>query len=110
MAILGRPCTYRIDIFLAGRNLFKAMIGLAAVTVPVTALAQAVPNPDCTLIVPIAPLTAVGLATPYQLVATDAAKGPCHQLNADQSASVQGAILDPATRATSTYTPLVIDQ
>jgi hypothetical protein len=61
MAILGRPCTSRINIFLAGRNLFKAMIGLAAVTVPVTALAQAaaVPNPDCTLIVPSAPLTAV---------------------------------------------------
>jgi len=52
MAILGRPCTSRIDIFLAGRTLFKAMIGLAAITLPVTALAQttAVPNPDCTLI------------------------------------------------------------
>ena len=107
MAILGRPCTYRIDIFLAGRNLFKAMIGLAAVTVPVTALAQ---NPDCTLIVPLAPLTAVGLATPYELVATDPGQGPCHELNADQSAFVQAAILDPATGKIAIYNPLVIDQ
>ena len=107
MAILGRPCSSRINIFLAGRNLFKAMIGLAAVTVPVTAFAQ---NPDCTLIVPLAPLTAVGLATPYELVATDPAKGPCHELNADQSAFVQAAILDPATGKISIYNPLVIDQ
>ena len=110
MAILGRPCTSRIDIFLAGRTLFKAMIGLAAITLPVTALAQAVPNPDCTLIVPLAPLTAAGLATPYQLLATDPAKGPCHELNADQSAFVQAAILDPATGKISIYNPLVIDQ
>ena len=110
MAILGRPCTYRIDIFLAGRNLFKAMIGLAAITLPVTALAQAVPNPDCTLIVPPAPLTAAGLATPYQLVATDPAKGACHELDANQSAFVQAAILDPATGKISIYNPLVIDQ
>jgi hypothetical protein len=107
MAILGRPCSARINIFLAGRNLFKAMIGLAAVTVPVTALAQ---NPDCTLIVPLAPLTALGLATPYELVATDAAKGPCHELVADQSAFVQAAILDPATGRISIYDPLVIDE
>ena len=110
MAILGRPCTYRIDIFLAGRNLFKAMIGLAAITLPVTALAQAVPNPDCTLIVPPAPLTPAGLATPYQLVATDPAKGPCHELDANQSAFVQAAILDQATGTISIYNPLVIDQ
>ncbi len=112
MAILGRPCTSRIDIFLAGRTLFKAMIGLAAITLPVTALAQttAVPNPDCTLIVPPAPLTAAGLATPYQLVATDPAKGPCHELDANQSAFVQAAILDPATGKIAIYNPLVIDQ
>ncbi len=92
------------------RNLFTAMIGLAALTVPVTASAQAVPNPDCTLTVPIAPLTAAGLATPYELAATDPAKGPCHELNADQSAFVQAAILDPATGKISIYNPLVIDE
>src|SRR5882762_4404884 len=111
MAILFRPCTSRINIFL-GRNLFKAMIGLAAVTVPVSALAQtpAVPNPDCTLTVPLAPLTALGLATPYQLTATDPAKGPCHELDPNQSAFVQAAILDPATGTISIYNPLVIDE
>jgi hypothetical protein len=86
------------------------MIGLAALTVPVTASAQAVPNPDCTLTVPIAPLTALGLATPYQLAATDPAKGPCHELNAAQSAFVQATIIDPATGNISVYNPLVIDE
>src|SRR6266850_2789002 len=93
-----------------GRNLFKAMIGLAALTVPGTASAQAVPNPDCTLTLPIAPLTALGLATPYQLAATDPAKGPCHELNAAQAAFVQATIIDPATGNISVYNPLVIDQ
>jgi hypothetical protein len=68
------------------------------------------PNADCTLIVPDAPLTARGLATPYQLVATDPAKGACHQVNADQSAFVQAAIFDPATAQISIYSPLVIDK
>ena len=36
------------------------------------------PNADCTLIVPPNPLTARGLATPYQLVATDPNNGPCN--------------------------------
>jgi hypothetical protein len=68
------------------------------------------PNADCTLIVPEAPLTAQGLATPYQLVATDPAKGECHQVNPDQSAFVQAAIFDPATAQISIYSPLVIDK
>jgi hypothetical protein len=71
---------------------------------------EAPPNADCTLIVPQNPLTAQGLATPYQLVATDAAKGPCHEANADQAAFVQGAVLDPATGQISIYNPLVIDK
>jgi hypothetical protein len=68
------------------------------------------PNADCTLIVPEAPLTAQGLATPYQLVATDPAKGACHELVAEQAAFVQAAILDPATGQISVYSPLVIDR
>ena len=70
----------------------------------------AVPNPNCTVIVPPNPLTATGLATPYQLVATDPAAGPCNEANANQSAFVQAVILDPATGALSSYEPLVIDQ
>jgi hypothetical protein len=68
------------------------------------------PNPNCTLIVPNAPLTAQGLATPYQLVATNRRKGPCHENNINQSAFVEATIIDPATGALAIYRPLVIDQ
>lgn len=67
-------------------------------------------NPNCTLIVPKNPLTPQGLATPYQLVATNKGKGPCNEANADQSAFVEAVIVDPATSNLSVYRPLVIDQ
>ncbi len=60
--------------------------------------------------VPAQPLTAKGLATPYQLVATDPANGPCNEANAAQSAFVQAAIIDPATGKIAVYDPLVVDQ
>src|SRR5215470_2401834 len=66
-------------------------------------------NLNCTLIVPADPLTAGGLATPYQLTATDPASGPCNEGNKSQTAFVQGAVLDPATGKISVYNPLVID-
>jgi hypothetical protein len=72
--------------------------------------AAATPNPNCTLIVPNNPLAATGLATPYQLVATNAGNGPCNEANANQSAFVQADILNPATGQISAYEPLVIDQ
>src|SRR6266513_1903167 len=109
MAISSRPCSSRTNTLL-GRYLFTVMIGLTALTVPVTALAQAVPNPDCTIIVPLAPLTALGLATPYELTATNPANGPCHEVNPAQSAFVQATIIDPATGNISVYNPLVIDK
>ncbi len=68
----------------------------------VTHAAEAANN--CTLIVPNQPLTAQGLATPYQLA------GGCHEANADQAAFVQAAVLDPATGQVSIYNPLVIDR
>jgi len=73
--------------------------------------ADAAPAVDmnCSLIVPANPLSAQGLATPYQLTATDAAAGPCNEANANQTAFVQGAIIDPATGAISIYDPLVVD-
>src|SRR5579863_5831667 len=59
------------------------------------AAAPAVPNMNCTLIVPNNPLSAKGLATPYKLFGTDqAANGPCNEANAAQGAFVQGAIID----------------
>ncbi|HLG75919.1 MAG TPA: hypothetical protein VKX46_05860 [Ktedonobacteraceae bacterium] len=68
------------------------------------------PNMNCTLIVPANPLSARGLATPYQLTATNPNDGPCHEANTDQSAFVQGVIYDPSTGAFSVYNPLVIDK
>src|SRR6266704_2254398 len=67
-------------------------------------------NGDCMLAVPAQPLSAGGLATPYQLVATDPANGPCNEANAAQSAFVQAAVIDPATGKIAVYNPLVIDQ
>ncbi|MEO8954298.1 MAG: hypothetical protein ABI396_05615 [Ktedonobacteraceae bacterium] len=72
--------------------------------------AAATVNGDCSLIVPTNPLTAQGLSTPYQLVATNPANGPCNEANKAQAAFVQGAVIDPATGAISIYNPLVIDQ
>ena len=72
--------------------------------------AAAATNPDCSLIVPANPLTAQGLATPYQLVASNPSNGPCNEANTMQAAFVQGAILDPTTGAISIYNPLVIDK
>jgi hypothetical protein len=67
-------------------------------------------NANCTLVVPAAPTSAGGLATPYQLVATDSGAGACHEANADQSAFVEAAVFDPAAHALSIYHPLVVDQ
>src|SRR5579859_812781 len=84
--------------------------GVFFVTRPTVASHAADVNPDCTLIVPAKPLTAQGLATPYQLVATDPDKGACHESNVAQTAFVQGAVIDPATGKISIYNPLVIDK
>ncbi|MGF1428021.1 hypothetical protein [Kitasatospora sp. LaBMicrA B282] len=85
-----------------------AVLGVSfAATTPPAPPAQ--PNPNCTLTVPANPLTAQGLATPYQLTATDPAQGPCHEADANQSAFVQATVLDPATGTVSVYDPLVVD-
>ena len=70
----------------------------------------AMPNMNCSLQVPEQPLTAQGLATPYQLFATDQEQGPCNEANANQSAFVQAVIFDPASGTLSAYEPLVIDR
>jgi len=72
--------------------------------------AGADPDMNCTLIVPALPLTAQGLATPYQLTATQPADGPCNESNLAQSAFVQGVIYDPARGTFGVYNPLVIDK
>lgn len=83
--------------------------GLATALAANNAAPAAAPNPNCTLIVPANPTTATGLATPFQLTATDPAGGPCNEANANQSAFAEAAILSPAGQLTL-YDPLVIDQ
>src|SRR5438067_4106975 len=92
-------------------SLAITLIGAGAFVLPHLGshAAQAV-NEDCTLIVPAQPLTAQGLATPYQLVATNPDNGPCNESNTAQSAFVQAAIIDPATGKIAVYNPLVVDQ
>ncbi len=64
---------------------------------------------DCTIIVPANPLTARGLATPYEL--TQARGAPaCSETDPAVGAFVQGAVLDPATGKIWVYNPLVIDR
>jgi hypothetical protein len=81
----------------------KRLLAAALGFIALSASAQ-----DCTLILPPRPLTAQGLATPFQLTATDPAT-PCHELDPTQSAFVQAAIIDPDTGRISLYTPVVID-
>ncbi len=71
---------------------------------------QANVNQNCSLVVPAQPLTAQGLATPYQLVATNPGDGPCNEANKMQAAFVQAAVLDPVAGTISIYNPLVVDQ
>jgi hypothetical protein len=67
---------------------------------------------NCDIIVPANPLSAQGLATPYQLTGTDgktSAESGCQMSNAVKlGAFVQATILDPATGVLSVYDPLVV--
>ena len=110
------PAYKRFSPFVRAGLLLSVVLALIAVAmvafvVPrLTSHAATNVNGDCTLIVPANPLTAQGLATPYQLVATNAANGPCNEANKAQAAFVQGAVIDPATGNISIYNPLVIDK
>ena len=91
--------------------LVLALIGGIVFALPHTKThAAAAVNGDCTLIVPPNPLTAQGLATPFQLTATNPRQGPCNESNPNQAVFVQGAVIDPATGQISIYNPLVIDK
>ncbi|KAG1730858.1 uncharacterized protein EDB91DRAFT_1059159 [Suillus paluster] len=58
---------------------------------------------QCTLMIPQNPLTAQGLATPYELTG-------CNQLDfANEGVFVEAAIIDPATGEIQIYNPLVIN-
>jgi hypothetical protein len=83
----------------------------ATVTAAGTGTAAASASMDCELIVPANPLSAAGLATPYQLTGPggqDAAAAGCAQANPNLQAFVQATILNPATGRLWVYEPLVI--
>jgi hypothetical protein len=79
-----------------------------------TAAATAATNVNCDIIVPADPLTARGLATPYQLTGPDGmspAQSGCTMTNAvNLGAFVQATILNPRTGQLYVYDPLVITQ
>src|SRR6201996_4273565 len=81
----------------------------AALTAPAASMKS---NTTCEIIVPANPLSAQGLATPYQLTGprgTTPTESGCEMSNAAKlGAFVQATILDPATGALSVYEPLVI--
>jgi hypothetical protein len=79
-----------------------------------TATTTSTTNVNCNIVVPANPLSAQGLATPYQLTGTggmSAAASGCTMTNAaNLGAFVQATILNPATGALSVYDPLVVTQ
>ena len=80
---------------------------------PISSPSRAGANLDCGLIVPANPLSASGLAAPYQLTGPDGndeAAGHCIQSAPDVQAFVQATILDPATGRLWVYEPLVVTQ
>ena len=96
---------------LSGAQLTAASVARTAVSAPrvrPTPTPPPAPADSCALIVPEDPLSARGLATPWQLTGNGA--GACHEANSAQSAFVEGAVLDPATGKVSVYDPLVIDR
>ena len=90
----------------------SASASAAATTTTGTGTTTAVANVSCDIIVPANPLSARGLATPYQLTGTGGmspAQSGCTMANAaNLGAFVQATILDPATGKLSVYEPLVI--
>ncbi|MFG2313002.1 hypothetical protein ACGFS9_30680 [Streptomyces sp. NPDC048566] len=109
LALIGGPVILAVvagSVFAAGGH-HRSFPGRRRASTPPAPTGE--PNPDCTLLVPRKPLSARGLATPYELVATDPAKGPCHEANADQAAFVEAAVLTEDGDI-SIYHPLVIDK
>jgi hypothetical protein len=78
---------------------------------PTDTQAAPAPNADCQIIVPANPLSAQGLATPYQLTGPggqDPAASGCQMSNPGLQAFVQATIIDPVTGRLSVYEPLVV--
>jgi hypothetical protein len=87
---------------------------VAASPTATTSAVATTANVNCDIIVPADPLSAQGLATPYQLTGTDGqspATSGCEMTNAvNLGAFVQATILNPRTGQLAVYDPLVITQ
>ena len=115
LAVSGGHIT-RIDQSALGASASPSASASAAASAPAPAAAApaaaTAANVNCTIIVPANPLSAPGLATPYQLTGpagtTPAASGCTMTNSVNLGAFVQATILDPRTGALSVYDPLVI--
>src|SRR5580700_1323072 len=117
IAVSGRPATTNLgDTAHFGHTGFggAATASPSATPSATSTAAAAAVNVSCDIIVPANPLSAQGLATPYQLTGTNGmtpAQSGCQMSNAvNLGAFVQATILDPATGALSVYDPLVVTQ
>jgi hypothetical protein len=115
-ARIAVPVTAAVALSL-GVGVFVAASGGGPAKVhPAAAASQEVTsgavNTNCDIIVPAHPLTAKGLATPYQLTGlggTSPAATGCQMINSiNLGAFVQATILDTRTGALSVYDPLVV--
>ena len=103
--------TTKLTLAPAGAQATASATASVSASVTPAATQNASTNADCELIVPARPLTAKGLATPYQLTGPggqDPAGSGCTQANPNLQAFVQATILDPATGRLWVYEPLVI--
>jgi hypothetical protein len=122
IAVSGSNAT-KIDQSALGATASPSVSGSASAGASAGASASPAPTPtgtttaanvNCDIIVPANPLSAQGLATPYQLTGTGGqspAQSGCEMSNAaNLGAFVQATILNPRTGALSVYDPLVITQ
>jgi len=108
-AVMALGVTVGIVVGASGHNTPKLHSAASSGSAGVSSTAV---EDTCDIIVPAHPLTAKGLATPYQLTGpaggSPAATG-CQMINSlNLGAFVQATILDPHTGALYVYNPLVI--
>lgn len=84
------------------------MVRVMAQTVAPTAAPPFMGPAQCVLTLPPFPLTATGLATPFQLQGLTAAQ-PCTMANTMTTTFVEAVIFDPATNRIAVYHPIVVD-
>jgi hypothetical protein len=108
-AVMALGLTAGIVVGASGHNTPRVHSAAASGSAGVSSSAV---EDTCDIIVPAHPLTAKGLATPYQLTGpagTSPAATGCQMINSlNLGAFVQATILDPQTGALYVYNPLVI--